>query len=81
MGVRRGPELAIGGLVKVKAGSGVRTYRMKDTLVRPNEEKISQKWVRRGLIELVCICRIYVFPCIQTEHACFQALGFPYSPL
>jgi len=55
MGVRRGPELAIGGLVKVKAGSGVRTSRMKDTLVRPNEEKISQKWVRRGLIEFSTI--------------------------
>jgi hypothetical protein len=41
--------------VKVKAGSGVRTYRMKDTLGRPNEEKISQKWVRRGLIELSTI--------------------------
>ena len=25
---------------------------MKDTLVRPNEEKISPKEVRRGLIEL-----------------------------
>jgi hypothetical protein len=37
--------------VKVKAGSGAWIYRMEDTLVRPNEEKISPKWVRRGLIE------------------------------
>jgi hypothetical protein len=52
---RRGLEIAIGGLVKVKAGSGAWTYRMQDTLVRPNEEKISQKFVRRGLIELSTI--------------------------
>jgi hypothetical protein len=37
--------------VKVKAGSGTWTYRRKYTLVRPNEERISPKWVRRGLIE------------------------------
>jgi len=41
--------------VKVKAGSGAWTYRMKDTIVRPNEEKISPKWVRRGVIELSTI--------------------------
>jgi len=36
----------------VKAGSGAWTSRMKYTFVQSNEEKISPKWVRRGLIEL-----------------------------
>jgi hypothetical protein len=38
--------------VKVKAGSGAWTYRMKYTIVQSNEEKTSPKCVRRGLIEL-----------------------------
>jgi hypothetical protein len=45
-------EMAVGGLVKVKAGTSVWTYRMKYPTVESNEEKISSKFVRRGLIEL-----------------------------
>jgi hypothetical protein len=48
-------EIAVGGLVKVKAGTGVWTYRMKYPTVQSNEEKISSKFVRRGLIELSTI--------------------------
>jgi hypothetical protein len=45
-------ERAGGGLVKVKVGIGAWTYRMKYPMVQSNEEKTSQKYVLRGLIEL-----------------------------
>jgi hypothetical protein len=45
-------EIAVGGLVKVKVGTGAWTYRMKYPIVQSNEEKISPKCVLRGLIEL-----------------------------
>src|SRR5260370_11724381 len=47
--------MAVGDLVKVKAGTGVWTYRMKYPTVQSNKEKISSKCVRRGLIELSTI--------------------------
>jgi hypothetical protein len=40
------------GLVKVKAGTGVWTYRMKYPAVHSNEKKTSSKCVRKGLVEL-----------------------------
>jgi len=41
----------VGGLVKVKSGSGTWIYKMSYTFVHSNEEKISLQCVRRGLIE------------------------------
>jgi hypothetical protein len=37
--------------VKVKAGTGAWTYRMKHPIMQSNEEKISPQCVLRGLIE------------------------------
>ena len=58
--------IALGGLVKVKAGSGAWNYRMKYTIVRPNEEKITPIWIRRGLIELSTM-----------SHGCTPLGAFP----
>jgi hypothetical protein len=44
--------MAVGGLVKVKAGTGVWTDRMKYPTVQSNEEKTSSKCVLKGLVEL-----------------------------
>ncbi len=44
--------MAVGSLVKEKADTGACTSRMKYPTVQSNEEKTSQKCVRRGLIEL-----------------------------
>jgi hypothetical protein len=44
--------MPVGGLVKVKAGTSVWTYRMKYPTVQSNEEKTSSKYVRKGLVEL-----------------------------
>ncbi len=41
--------------MKVKAGTGAWTYRMEYPIVQSDEEKISPKCVRRGLIELSTI--------------------------
>jgi hypothetical protein len=49
--------MAVGGLVKVKAGTGVWTDRMKYPPVQSNEEKTSSKCVRKGLVELSTIKR------------------------
>jgi hypothetical protein len=38
--------------VKVKAGTGVWTYRMKYPTVESNEEKTSSKCARKGLVKL-----------------------------
>jgi hypothetical protein len=50
-------EMAGGGLVKVKAGPGVWTYRRKYPPVQSNEEKTSSKYVRKGLVEFSTIKR------------------------
>jgi len=49
--------MAVGGLVKVKAGTGVWTDRMKYPPVQSNEEKTSSQCVRKGLVELSTIRR------------------------
>jgi hypothetical protein len=48
--------MVVGGLVKVKAGTGVWTSRMKHPPVQSNEEKTSSKCVRKGLVELSAMC-------------------------
>jgi DNA-binding MarR family transcriptional regulator len=78
--------MAMGGLVKVKAGSGVWTGRIKDTLVLPNEVKISSKWVRRrGLNSPPCpmavpqTMRSVANAFSDVLHTSCATLGKPYA--
>ncbi len=62
-------EMAGGGMVKVKAGKGVWTYRMKYPTIQSNEEKMSSKFVRRGLIELSTILNPFLFSYLIDAHS------------